>query len=177
MNITAVDSAADLFRVDGIYPQELLAEFATIDHLQTDWRKEDWQADYPRRRLICTPDSIYAQLENCVRAHLPSISKNIGLDIVACDTGFWLDLSDFCMEPHLDNLIVSSSMQIYLNVNDSALGTVFYNPDGSNRYQSPYTENTGYIMINGPQQMHGMSNPVPVNSYRISSYTWFYPKV
>ena len=177
MNIILVDNIVDLFRVDGIYPQELLAEFAAIDHLQTDWRKEDWQAKYPRRRLIYTPDSIYAQLENCVRAHLPLISKNIGLDITACDTGFWLDLPGFSMTSHLDNLGVSSSMQIYLNVNDSVLGTVFYNPDGSIRYQSPYTENTGYIMINGPQQMHGMNNPVPTNSYRISSYTWFYPKV
>ena len=177
MNITAVDSTANLFRVDSIYPQELLAEFAAIDHLQTDWRKEDWQAEYPRRRLIYAPDSIHAQLENCVRAHLLSISKNIGLNIVACDTGFWLDLPGFSMIPHLDNPGVSSSMQIYLKVDNSALGTVFYNPDGSIRYQSPYTENTGYIMINGPQQMHGMSNPVPANSYRISSYTWFYPKV
>ena len=177
MNITAVDSTANLFRVDSIYPQDLLAEFAAMDHLQTDWRKEDWQADYPRRRLICAPDSIYAQLENCVRAHLPFISKNIGLDAAACDTGFWLDLPGFSMGPHWDNVGVSSSMQIYLNANDYALGTVFYNPDESIRYQSPYTENTGYIMINGPQQLHGMRNPVPANSYRISSYTWFYPKV
>jgi hypothetical protein len=177
MNITAVDNIVNLFRVDSIYPQELLAEFAAIDHLQTDWRKEDWQAKYPRRRLIYAPDSIYAQLELCIRAHLPLISKNIGLDITACDTGFWLDLPGFSMTSHLDNLGVSSSMQIYLNVNDSVLGTVFYNPDGSIRYQSPYTENTGYIMINGPQQMHGMSNPVPTNSYRISSYTWLCPKV
>ena len=177
MNITAVDNTANLFQVDSIYPQELLAEFTVTDHLQTDWRKEDWQAEYPRRRLIYAPDSIYAQLENCVRAHLPFISKNIGLDLAACDTRFWLDLPGFSMESHLDNLGVSSSMQIYLNANDSALGTVFYNLDGSNRYQSLYTENTGYIMINGPQQMHGMNNPVPINSYRISSYTWFCPKV
>lgn len=177
MNITQVDNTPNLFQVDSIYPQELLAEFAAMDHLQTDWRTEDWQAEYPRRRLICSPDSIYAQLENCVRAHLRCISKSIGLHMAACDTGFWLDLPGFSMAPHLDNLGVSSSMQIYLKVDDSALGTVFYNPDGSIRYESPYTANTGYIMINGPQQMHGMNNPVPADSCRISSYTWFYPKV
>jgi hypothetical protein len=177
MNITAVDSTADLFRVDSIYPLELLAEFAATDHLQTEWKKEDWQDQYPRRRLIYGPDSVYAQLENCVRAHLHSISTIVGIDIVACDTGFWLDLPGFCMSPHLDNSGVSASMQVYLNINESSLGTVFYNLDGSIRYQSPYAENTGYIMINGPQQTHGMDNPVPDSSYRISSYTWFYPKV
>ena len=177
MNITAVDLTPDLFQVGGIYSQELLAEFAATDHLQTDWRKEDWQDEYPRRRLIYAPDSIYAQLENCLKAYLQSISKIIGIDIMACDTGFWLDLPRFCMTPHLDNDGVRASMQVYLNVNESNLGTVFYNPDNSVRYQSPYTPNTGYIMVNGPQQTHGMNNPVPDNSYRISSYTWFYPKV
>jgi hypothetical protein len=177
MNILAVDSAADLFQVTDIYPQELLAEFAVADHLQSQWRKEDWQHQYPRRRLVYTENSIYAQLENCVKAHLQNIAKSIGFDIAACDTGFWLDLPGFCMSPHLDNDGVRASMQIYLNVNESSLGTVFYNPDNSVRYQSSYTPNTGYIMINGPQQTHGMNNPVPADSYRISSYTWFYPKV
>lgn len=177
MNITAVDLTLDLFQVDRIYSQELLAEFAATDHLQTDWRKEDWQDQYPRRRLIYAPYSIYAQLENCLKVYLQSISKIIGIDIMACGTGFWLDLPGFCMTPHLDNDRVSASMQVYLNVNESNLGTVFYNPDNSVRYQSPYTINTGYIMVNGPEQTHGMSNPVPDNSYRISSYTWFYPKV
>ena len=177
MNITAVDRTPDLFQVDSIYSQELLAEFADTDHLQSDWRKEDWQDEYPRRRLIYASDSIYAHLENCVKAHLQSISKIIGIDIAACDTGFWLDLPGFCMSPHLDNDGVSASMQVYLNVNESSLGTAFYNADKSVRYQSPYTVNTGYIMINGPQQTHGMGNPVPNDSYRISSYTWFYPKV
>ena len=177
MNIIAVDHTPDLFQVDSIYSQELLAEFAAIDHLQTEWRREDWQDQYPRRRLIYSVDSIYAQLENCVKAHLQSISKIIGIDIVACDTGFWLDLPDFCMSPHLDNEGVSASMQMYLNVNDISLGTAFYNPDNSVRYQSPYIVNTGYIMINGPEQTHGMGCPVPFDSYRISSYTWFYPKV
>ena len=177
MNITAVARATDLFRVNDIYPQELLAEFAATDHLQSAWRKEDWQDEYPRRRLIYAPDSIYTQLENCVKAHLHTISTFIGIDIAACDTGFWLDLPGFCMTPHLDNDGVSASMQIYLNVNESSLGTVFYNPDNSVRYQSPYTINAGYIMLNGPQQTHGMGNPVPADSYRISSYTWFYPKV
>lgn len=177
MNILAVDDVLNLFQVSDIYPQELLAEFTAIDHLQTDWRKEDWQHQYPRRRLIYAADSIYTQLENCVKAHLQTIGKFVDVDMVACDTGFWLDLPGFCMNPHLDNDGVRASMQVYLNTNQSSLGTVFYNPDNSVRYQSQYAPNTGYIMINGPQQTHGMNNPVPADSYRISSYTWFYPKV
>jgi hypothetical protein len=177
MNITAIDDLADLFQVDSVYPQDLLDKFAVVDHLQTDWRKEDWQAEYPRRRLIYSAESIYAQLENCVKAHLRNLSKITGINIIACDTGFWLDLPGFSMAPHLDNEGVKASMQVYLNINESSLGTVFYHSDGSTRYQSPYVKNTGYVMINGPQQTHGMSYPVPDNSYRISSYTWFYPKV
>lgn len=177
MNIIAVDNSANLFRVESLYPQDLLDKFAMVDHLQTDWQKQGWQEEYPRRRLIYSADSIYAQLENCVKAHLQTIAKIIGMDIMACDTGFWLDLPGFSMTPHLDNEGVKASMQVYLNINESSLGTVFYHADRSIRYQSPYVKNTGYVMINGPQQTHGMGYPVPDDSYRISSYTWFHPKV
>ena len=92
------------------------------------------------------------------------------------DTGFWLDEAGFFMEPHLDNSGLFASMQIFLNKNHSNLGTAFYNADETLRFQPEYKINTGYIMLNNGEQLHGMENPVPNNSYRICSYTWFYPK-
>jgi len=177
MIITPIDSQHNLFAVSDFYPTDLLDKFLSIEHLRTDYTREDMQSDWPRRKLIATPGTIYNDIEMYVKTKIDEIGAEIGASFCACDTAFWVDNTGFWMEPHLDNEGVTVSMQIYLNDNKQELGTVFYNPDNSVRYSLPYTVNTGYIMINGPTQVHGMEVPVPQDTYRISSYTWFYPKV
>ena len=177
MKITAVDQQKDLFIVEDFYPAELLDRFLATDHLLTAHKKEAMQNDWSRRRLVKEPDSIYELFDNYVKSITEELGKIIGVDLMASDTGFWLDEPGFCMNSHLDNENVQVSMQVYLNHNDVSLGTVFYNPDCSVRYKSNYTPNTGYIMINNPNQFHGMGVPVPKDTYRISSYSWLYPKV
>ena len=177
MTITAYDNLNDFFVIENFYTQDLIEQFVTTDHLAAPWKKEDWQDQYPRRRLIHEPGSIYEQFDLYVKSQLNVFGQAIGKELMACDTGFWLDEAGFCMTPHLDNMGVAVSMQIYLNNNDKNLGTVFYNPDDTVRCSTKYKLNTGYAMINGPHQKHGMGNPVPEGTYRISSYSWFYPKV
>jgi len=176
MKITPVDSNLDLFYVENFYPTELLNQFLNTNHLDAVWKKEDMQMQYPRRRLLHDRDSVYAKMGAYVNSNLNLISGAIGLKAAGADTGFWLDEPGFSMDSHLDNGAVFASMQIFLNNNNLNLGTVFYNRDNSIRFKPEYKINTGYIMINGPYQIHGMGNKVPENSYRICSYTWFYPK-
>jgi hypothetical protein len=176
MTITPVDTQRNLFKVADMYPQELLTKFLTTDHLATPYRKEQLQDNWPRRRLMNETEEIYMELDAYVKQQLSDIEQAIGVELMACDTGFWLDEAGFCMEKHLDNEGVRVSMQVYLNENLLDLGTAFHNPDGSIRYKPEYIINTGYIMINGPEQYHSMTTRVPDDSYRISSYTWLYPK-
>jgi hypothetical protein len=177
MTIQPYDQVNDLFLITDFYPQDLLDQFILTDHLLAPYKKEDWQAEYPRRRLIHEPDSVYQAIDDYTKSQLLKVANAIGLELMACDTGFWLDEAGFYMAPHLDNDGVKVSMQIYLNNNDPKLGTVFYNQDKTVRYRPEYKVNTGYLMINNPHQLHGMGVPVPQGTYRISSYTWFYPKV
>lgn len=176
MKITPVDSKQDLFYVENFYPDNLLEAFCNQDHTSVPWKKEDWQIEYPRRRLIQTAGSIYDEMNKHVNSKIETISQVTKVNFMCADTGFWLDEPSFSMSPHLDNSGVFASMQVFLNNNASNLGTTFYNSDKTVRFQPDYKINTGYIMINNEAQIHGMTNPVPENSYRISSYTWFYPK-
>lgn len=176
MKITPVDSQKNLFVVENYYPAELLAEFLNTDHLLSPYTKENMQNKWPRRKLILEPESIYERVDVYNKYQTHVIGSIIGVDIVASDTGFWLDEPGFYMGPHLDNDGVQISMQIYLNDNIKELGTVFYNTDNTIRHRLEYTVNTGYIMINGPEQYHAMMTPVPKDSYRISSYSWLHPK-
>lgn len=176
MKLVAVDGQHNLFRVEDAYPQELLEQFLSADHLSTPGNKEEWQENYARRRLVVDKGSVYDLLDAYVKSELQNIASVIGVELMACDTGFWLDEAGFSMTPHVDNPGVQVSMQVYLNANDENLGTIFYNPDMTVRYAAKYQVNTGYLMINSPEQQHGMDVKVPRDSYRISSYSWLYPK-
>jgi hypothetical protein len=176
MIIKPVDDANDLFEVQNFYPEELLSRFLSTDHLTQPYTKEAWQADWPRRRLVHDLDPIYNELGDYVTSQLTEISKTVNTELARCDTGFWLDDAGFRMSPHVDNAMVRIAMQVYLNENDITLGTVFYDNTLSVRYRPLYKINQGYLMINNPKQLHGMMDKVPADSYRISSYTWFYPK-
>lgn len=177
MKITPIDELKNLFLVEDFYSPELLDRFLVLDHLAVSHTKVDWQDMYPRRNLQIDPGTIYEEMNQYVWDQLPSISKEIEIPLDSCSTAFWLDEEGFCMTPHLDNPGVDISMQLYIADNDSDLGTTFYNPDNTIRYQPAYRLNCGYIMINGPYQHHGLSKPVPKGSYRLSSYSWLNRKV
>jgi hypothetical protein len=176
MIIEPVDDTNDLFVVQDFYPEELLGRFLATDHLVQPYKKEDWQDNWPRRRIVHALDPIYDDMESYTRTQISNISEIINQTLMWSDTGFWLDEAGFSMLPHVDNASVQVAMQIYLNENDITLGTVFYDNTLSVRYRPLYKVNCGYLMINNPKQLHGMMNTVPNDSYRISSYTWFYPK-
>lgn len=175
MTIEPVDEYNDLFVVQNFYPEDLLERFLAADHSTQPYKKEDWQDNFPRRRLVHL-DPIYDEMDAYVNSQLSKISSIINKELMACDTGFWLDEAGFRMTPHVDNAGVQVAMQIYLNENDITLGTVFYDNTLSVRYRPLYKVNCGYLMINNPKQLHGMMNPVPDDTYRISSYTWFWLK-
>ena len=177
MKIDSIDSQNNLFKIENVYSPELIEKIKTLDHLSSSWKKEDWQEEYNRRKIIYAADSIYSKLNQQNKSNLDKISKSIKVQLAGCDTAFWLDLPGFSMQRHLDNPGVYVSMQVYLSESLSQLGTVFYHNNGFIRYAAPYKVNTGYIMINGPDQIHGMETEIVSPEYRLSSYTWFYPLV
>jgi len=63
-------------------------------------------------------------------------------------------------------------MQIFLSDAPEQLGTVFYNKDEV-RKAFNFTKNSGYIMFNNSEQLHGMENKVSANVQRLTSYSYF----
>lgn len=173
MTITPVDSKNDLFFVDDIYTSEILRQIAETDHLLSDCEIQDLQELYPRKK-IKNSKPVYKQINEYIKNLNQSIQSTIGMDFDACDTGFWLDLPGFDMQSHLDNDGVYAAMQIYLTENTKPMPTVFYNSDGSVRFEPQYRVNSGYLMLNNMNQWHAMPYTVPNNEYRLTSYTWFW---
>ncbi len=177
MILTAVDHRHNLFSVTDVYSVTLLERLYKTDHWKSAWQREDWQADWNRRRIVNEPGSIYEAVDLYIKSKLPEIEEITNTNILSCDTGFWLDEPGFTTNPHLDNDGVYMAMQVYLTEHpDVDMATEFYNKDNTVRFKPEYKVNHGYLMVNAPGQHHGMLTPVPNNSYRLSSYTWFYRK-
>lgn len=174
MKITPVDDSGNLFYVEDIYPQQLIDKLTLEYALAAPWRREDMQSDWLRRRLDNT--ELVDEFDKYNKSCADYIGQAIQFPVLSCDTGFWLDEPGFTVGKHLDNDGVAASMQIYMWDNDCLPGTAFY-ANSSIRREFKYKKNTGYIMINGPDQFHGMTATVPDDNYRLCSYTWFYPKV
>ena len=175
MKITPVDSKNDLYFVENIYPQNLLDDLLSLDHLATPGSAEELQENYPRKKLAHTYDT-YEVFNKYVQSLQTNIEQSLGFEFLSCDTAFWLDLPGFDMESHLDNDGVYAAMQIYLSENTKPMPTVFYNTNGSVRFIPKYQVNSGYLMLNNSNQWHAMPYTVPDNEYRLTSYTWFYKK-
>ena len=177
MTITPVDDKLDLFSVVDLFPEPILERLKQTDHLQSDWSRMDWQEDWNRRRVTTRPGSVYAEIDLFVKSKLPEIEHITNTSILSCDTGFWLDESGFITRSHLDNDGVFIAMQVYLTEHSGIdMATEFYYEDGTVRFKPKYQINHGYLMINNANQYHGMLTSVPDNTYRLSSYTWFYKK-
>lgn len=177
MTIIPTDDRNDLFSVIDLYPVTILERLSDTDHSTSAWKREDWQADWNRRRIVNEPGSIYEAIDLYVKSKLPEIEEAAKTSILSCDTGFWFDEAGFTTNPHLDNDGVFMAMQVYLTEHPGIdMATEFYNEDKTVRFKPEYKLNHGYLMINAPGQHHGMLTPVPTNTYRLSSYTWFYKK-
>lgn len=88
-------------------------------------------------------------------------SKFVGLNV-------WKDVVPFVIDPHTDNPIIGTSIQIYLNDCDADLSTKF---EYDGQTLSPkYASNSGYIMDNDFKVRHWMTAPLPQDFVRYSLY-------
>lgn len=173
MIISAVDTHNNLFKVQYVVPELVVKEMLATDWLAQPWRKQEWQEDWLRRKIDNT-DTVQ-KIDKFLQSKLSCINAACRTSFTNCHTILWLDEPGFTVGIHEDNPGVVGSMQLYWATTNSAIGTAFFSDTNGQRlrYRCPYVVNTGYIMVNGPGQWHGMLTPVPSNTFRLSSYTYF----
>jgi len=168
MNIVKIFDG--LWQIDSVYPLELLEECQQQDIASIPWSplgdEKYTQAHLPRR--VLTPiDGVFLKFNQHVHTLFQQIKDTVNLPLEHFYSDIWADYPGYYLPMHLDNDSIQVSMQVYLNDCDTYLGTEF------NDYQIPYKANSGYLMINTPNMLHGMLNKVPENFIRLSSYTRF----
>jgi hypothetical protein len=183
MKLQAVDQEKSLFQIS-----ELVSDSLVNVILSTPWTElkkikqsgqERWTRDLIVEASIPWIDQWHSEMNELWPALEEKLNCSIGPYV---GTAFWLDPAGFVCPVHTDGEMPGS---MHLNwIGDSSLGTAFYHFQnaGALRFQSTFAPNNGYVMINRADQSgyrklqwHGMLNPVPKNSFRITSYTWIKP--
>ena len=192
MHIQPIDEKNDLYFVKDAIASELIDELKHVPLDTVPFTKMEWQETIPRRKLVPMPGSIFAKIHENLNDRKSDIGNAIGKNIPQIDTAFWYDLEGFDFSPHIDNPGVDKVMQIYLS-NCANAGTVFYDveddevqvidDDQAWHYQGPippthvrkafdFQTNTGYLMINGMHQLHGVPKKIVKGDIRLSVYCW-----
>ena len=193
MEIKAIDSREDLFQIKDVLSNEIMDKLSKVELEDVHWKRGEWQEDKERRLLDVKPGSIFEQIEKEINSQAESIGKSIGRNIKNITAIFWLDTPGFHFPLHIDNPAVKIAFQLYLKDCDGA-GTIFYTPkdseikikddyqhwhyrpedgnydDGPLRHAFSCVKNTGYIMLNGYNQLHGVPGTLGKDDLRLSAY-------
>lgn len=181
MLIQPVDAENNLFRITNVFPQHIVDLVANEDWLNLEWEKQEGQERWSRRRIKQSAIAWMNQWHDHMRSIWPDVRRQLGIPIQDyTDTAFWLDEPGFVCPLHTDGEMPGS-----LHLTWRGPGTTFhwYKQEDSLRYQVPSQTNAGYIMINMPDEQgcrkllwHAMLDPVPQDTYRLTSYTWIIPE-
>jgi len=175
IEIVPIDSKNNLFYIKNLFPDELIESINKIDPESYEFIRLHLQEQKPRKRLVTKENDVFTKLHIHIKENLEFISQKVNLRLLLNDTAVWYDSQDYTIGIHQDNPGVSAAMQIYLNDIDRTLGTSFFyeNDIKNKRYEFEFKPNTGYLMINDKGQWHGMTRSVPLDTYRLSTYTYF----
>ena len=185
MQITAVDSENNLFAIMDLIPQSLVDKI-----LQTPWiNLRYWLEEGNRglrKRVFNDQLPWINEWHACINQAWQHIVKHTECDhleyfnLDGNATGFWIDESSYTCPIHTDGELPGAIQMFWIGASTD-LGTTWYHYKDSDkiRHCFDFKVNTGYVMINKPDhdgylklQWHGMLNPVPENSFRVSSYSW-----
>ena len=180
MKIIPVDSENNLFKVENVVSNDLVAKVMSTNWLDLDWERQEGQETWSRRRIKNSSIPWIDQWDQeMLVGWWPVIKTAIGKELQYYrGTAWWIDDPGFICPMHTDGAM-PGAMQLTWR----GPGTTFYweNDRSTVRFQTPEKINAGYLMINLPEkdgtrklQWHAMLTPS--NSYRVTSYTWTPPK-
>ena len=185
MQITPVDEYRNLFAVRDLFPQSLVEKILFTPWMQLKWERMGGQETWARRRIFDTELPWAEEWNVHIVKIWPELEKALGYKLQSPRGGsWWVDEPGFVVGVHTDGSL-PGAMQITWISDNPSLGTCFYHDKNKTQIRKHFLAepNAGYIMLNPVNQAgythlhwHGMENPVPAGTFRVSSYTLIYPE-
>lgn len=184
MLIEPVDDYGNLFFVRDVVPAELVQKIVCTDWLTKTWQRQSGQEQWSRRKIDRDALPWFDHWQQCIDDLWPVLEDLLKYPLSQWkETAWWVDEPGFVCDIHTDGEMPGAMQLCWLGNTD--LGTVFYHDKSGQqvRYHFPFESNAGYLMCNRADntgyrhlQWHGMLTPVPEQTYRLTSYTWIFPK-
>ena len=180
MQLIPIDDSRRIWQVKDFFSSAEHQCLESYDWLNLPWSRGPSQESWKRRLLDFNHPDI-KHISQVGISKLPEINDMLGTSFRDMGVNWWIDEPGFSVCIHTDGEI-PCAMQIYHHVPGDQWGTCFYNfkSESHVRHQFLSTPNTGYLVLNHrnidgsqPLHWHGMMNPVPENTWRLSSY-WFF---
>lgn len=184
MQITAVDSEHNLFKVNSVFPKDFVEEVLATDWLNLPWKRQEGQELWKRRRIDETSIPWMSRWDQLLQESWNQIQEQTGIDVEGyMGTAFWLDEPGFTCSMHTDGMLPGSLHLTWIG-SEPTHGTAFYwhKDENTLRYQFPMEPNAGYMMLHPANSnyqkllWHAMLTPVPENTFRLTSYSWLKPR-
>lgn len=179
MQITPVDDQHNLFVVQDIMPPGVVDCILQTDWLSLEYQKEKYQSNWKRRRIAESSLSWIEQWNEHMHSVWAEIIEKTQIKNALSygNTAFWLDEPGFNVFMHTDGPLPGAMQLTWIG--HESLGTTFYHSPSYKdvRHWFNFKPNHGYIMINQPTdgyqslQWHAMMKPIPLNTFRLTSYT------
>jgi len=178
MRIRQVDDDARLFLVEDILHEEHLREIQKINWMEQELYKCEFQQHMKYRFHLKPWNERVNHLNSYVREQIIHINEKLGLSLPESFGVWWIDTPGAHTSIHTDGTL-SEAMQLYFVAPNENHGTVFFHYKNIDtvKYRFKSIPNTGYIMDNKPREdgahpllWHGLVNPVPPNTIRVSNY-------
>lgn len=183
MKLQAVDQDQDFFAISDVVPQHLVDVILTTDWQSLSVTKQAGQEKWTRSLVVESAIPWIDQWHEAMRNLWPKLEQQLQIKLHDYSgTAFWLDPEGFTCPIHTDGEMPGSMQLNWLG--HESLGTTFYYYKNQKtiRYKTVFAPNHGYVMINQADaqgyrtlQWHGMLEPVPPGTFRITSYTWINP--
>lgn len=169
-----------LFEVRDVLPTLQVEKLLSLDWLNLPCEDPPQQKHMIRKKIQDKNVELLSQTNSLLEECCKQIGEELNFQFDYTFTLWWLDLPGMTSGVHIDSTN-TLSMQLYWVAPDTNYGTTFYNkrtlkPQPADIIKEfKFIPNTGYINdLRGSisdKIYHGMLNPVPDNSFRISSYT------
>ena len=183
MRVVPVDQDHNLFVVTDLVSSALLGKILSTPWMKLKFQRQPGQENWLRRRIDDQELPWLDLWQQEISEQWPNLEEQIQIKLQPYfGTAFWIDEPGFTCGIHTDGEMPGSLHTSWIG--DPKLGTTFYHSKHADhvRYRHDFLPNSGYAMINMPDsggyrllQWHGMLEPVPNDSFRLTSYTWLSP--
>jgi hypothetical protein len=150
------------YALNNILPQPLLDKIKSEFAINEEWTTVHYQENSGRRQIPWKPESVIEETHMAFEACNELVGDIFKENVKLTSVNFWSDPAGYTIPPHTDNNRVGIAIQLYIgDADQQASGTELFANPTTQITKFPWIDNSGYILHNIPESLHGLTSLGP----------------